>query len=178
MLEPPRKLLKTWGTWVAPSVKRLTLGFSSRHDLSFVSLSPTSGSGLAVRCLPWSSPSLSLSLSLPLPCSCYLSLSKINFKKKVLKKKRAYTPHHPCSDYITEHLSQNLQKCNPSISVHVKLSRSQRAVCGRETSSGRGLSRPAMARAIIQKLPVGASHCPENFADVTSIEPPRQPTEL
>lgn len=28
-----------------------------------------------------------------------------------------------------------------------------------------------MARAIIQKLPVGASHCPENFADVTAIEP-------
>ena len=33
-LGTPRKLLKTWGAQVAPSVKGLTLGSGSGHDLT------------------------------------------------------------------------------------------------------------------------------------------------
>ena len=32
--EPHSKILKQRGAWVAPSVKRLTLGFGSGHDLT------------------------------------------------------------------------------------------------------------------------------------------------
>ena len=66
--------------WVAPLVKHLTLGFSSGHDLSFVSSSPVSGSALTA----WSLLeilSLSPSLSAPHPLTLFLSLSKNKLKK-------------------------------------------------------------------------------------------------
>ena len=73
---------------MAQLVKRLTLDFSSGHDLTvwFVSLSPMSGSVLTMQSLLGN---LSLpSLSLPFP-TCLHALSKINtkLKKKSLQKK-------------------------------------------------------------------------------------------
>jgi len=41
-------ILSSWGTWVAQSVKYLTLDLSSGLDLTVVSLSPTLGSMLGV----------------------------------------------------------------------------------------------------------------------------------
>ena len=60
------------GTWVAQSVKPLTLGFSPGHDLTVCEFEPRirlctdDASLLGILCLP---------LSLPLPCLCALSLS-------------------------------------------------------------------------------------------------------
>ena len=62
------------GTWVAQSVKRLTLDFCSGHDLTVREFKP-----LNVLCADSLEPawdSLSLSLSLPLPCLLSLSLSQ------------------------------------------------------------------------------------------------------
>ena len=56
------------GAWVVQSLKHLTLGFSSGHDLRVVRLNPTSGSML----------SKSLFLSLPLLSARLLSLSPSN----------------------------------------------------------------------------------------------------
>ena len=60
------------GVWVAQSVKKSTLDFSSGHDNLVVGLSPVSGCTLS-REPAWDS----LSLSLPLPRLWFLSL-KIN----------------------------------------------------------------------------------------------------
>ena len=49
---------KSWGTWVAPLVKHLTLATSSGHDLRVVRVSPVSGSTC------WACLEFSLSLSL------------------------------------------------------------------------------------------------------------------
>ena len=43
------KVTVNWGTWVAQSVKRLTLDLSSGFDLRIVSLSPSLGSTLDVK---------------------------------------------------------------------------------------------------------------------------------
>ena len=77
--------IKTWGTWVAQSVKRLT---SAQVMISLsVSLSPASGSVLTARSLE---PALdSVSISLPLPSSCSVSLCLKN-KIKTLKKSFIY----------------------------------------------------------------------------------------
>ena len=40
--------LKNWGSWVAQSVERPTLDFSSGHDPRVVGLSPRSGSMLSI----------------------------------------------------------------------------------------------------------------------------------
>ena len=65
-----------WGTWVTQSVKDLTLDFGSGHDLSFMRLSLSLGSGLRV----WSllgilSPSLSAPPLITRLCARSLSLS-------------------------------------------------------------------------------------------------------
>ena len=61
------------GTWVAQSVKHLTL---AQVMISWsVSLSPASGSVLTAQSLEPASESVSPSLSLPVPCSCSVSLS-------------------------------------------------------------------------------------------------------
>ena len=63
-----------WGTWMAPSVKRLT---SAQVMISqFVSLSPAWGSVLTAQSLEPASDSVSLSL--PLPCLLSVSLSLEN----------------------------------------------------------------------------------------------------
>ena len=68
------------GARVAPSVKSLTLGFGSGHDLRGHEIEPRIGLGFVPidgRLLGI----LSLPLSLPLPCSCFplsLSFSKLN----------------------------------------------------------------------------------------------------
>lgn len=41
------KMVHFRGAWVGQSVKRLTLGFGSGHELMVVRVSPTSGSGLS-----------------------------------------------------------------------------------------------------------------------------------
>ena len=56
------KMLIFWGTWVAQSLKPLTLHFSSGHDLGIMGWSPSLGSML---CVESAYVSLSLSLSLP-----------------------------------------------------------------------------------------------------------------
>ena len=61
------------GAWVAQWVKRLTLDFSSGHDLTVVRLNLMLDSVLTVGSLLGDS--LSPSLSLPLPCSCAFSIS-------------------------------------------------------------------------------------------------------
>ena len=75
---------KPWGTWVAQSVKLLTLGFGSGHDLPVCKFEPRIG--LCTDSVEPAQDSLSLPLSLSLSLSlsaCALSLSlKINFKKK------------------------------------------------------------------------------------------------
>ena len=74
-------MIKTWGTWVAQSVKRLA---SAQVMISWsVSSSPTSGSVLTAQSLEPVSDSVSHSLSAPchqlaLSLSLSLSLSKIN----------------------------------------------------------------------------------------------------
>ena len=68
------------GTWVAQSVKRLTVAQVMISPL--VSLSPASGSVLMAQSLEPASDSVSPSLSVPPhSCSVSLSLSKINTKK-------------------------------------------------------------------------------------------------
>ena len=64
---------------MAQSVKRLTLGFGSGHDLTVRGSGSASGSALAVQSLLGI---LSLLLSLPFLCLCFYSL-KIN---KIFKK--------------------------------------------------------------------------------------------
>ena len=62
---------KSWGTWVAQSVKCLTLDFGSGHDLTVHEIKPCIG-----LCTDSPEPAWdSLSLSLPLPHLCALSLS-------------------------------------------------------------------------------------------------------
>ena len=53
------KLLGTWGTWVAQSVRQLTLNFSSGHALRVLRLSPVSSSVKSAKSA-WDSLSLSL----------------------------------------------------------------------------------------------------------------------
>ena len=69
------------GTWVAQLVKRLTLDFSSGHDLIVREFQPH------IRlCIDSEEPvgdSLSFHLSLPLPCSCSLALSEKTLKRGV-----------------------------------------------------------------------------------------------
>ena len=72
------KKYSPWGAWVGQSVKLLTLGFGSGHDLTVMGSSPTSCCALSTEhaaCLRFSPPlfappllarSLSLSLSLSL----------------------------------------------------------------------------------------------------------------
>ena len=62
-----------WGAWVAQSVKHLTLGFSSGHDLMVHGIKPHIGLYEEVW-IPLGI--LSLPLSLPLPHSHACSLSK------------------------------------------------------------------------------------------------------
>ena len=67
---------------MAQSVKRLTLGFGSGHDLRAVRSSPTSGSALDTE-PAWDS--LSLRLSQSLAHSCHFCLSQkihLNLKKE------------------------------------------------------------------------------------------------
>ena len=75
---PYSAILKTntwvWGAWVAQSVERLTLGFSSGHDLTVYELEPCVGLGAEGTEPAWDSLSPSL-LPLPLPCSTSLCLS-------------------------------------------------------------------------------------------------------
>ena len=56
------KILIPTGVWVAPSVKRLTLGFGSGHDLTVHEFEPTSGSVLTAQSLFGVLPQLSLAL--------------------------------------------------------------------------------------------------------------------
>ena len=68
------KILKSWGTWVARSVKHLTL--AQVMILWFVSLNPLLGSVLTAQSLePASDSCLPLSLPLP-PRPLFLSLSQ------------------------------------------------------------------------------------------------------
>ena len=72
------KMVRSWGAWVAQSVKRLT---SAQVTISWsMSLSPMSGSGLMAQSLEPASDSVSPSLSLwPSPVHAVsLSVSKIN----------------------------------------------------------------------------------------------------
>ena len=69
-------IIKLWGTWVAGSVKRLTLDLGSGHDLSVRGFKPR-----VWLCAEGAEPawnSLSRPLSLPLPCS-------LSFKNKYTK---------------------------------------------------------------------------------------------
>ena len=72
-MEPPR-CLNTFkgnsGTWVALTVKRLTLGSSSGQDLTIREFEPEQGSALTLQSLLGI---LSLPLSLPPLCSLLLS---------------------------------------------------------------------------------------------------------
>ena len=65
---------KARGTWVAQSVKHLTLGFCSGHDLMVHEFKPRIGLCADSAEPAWDS--LSPSLSLPLPCTLSLSLSQ------------------------------------------------------------------------------------------------------
>ena len=62
------------GTWVAQSVKRPTLGFSSGHDLTVHEIEPRLGLCAGSADPAWDSLSLSVSLC-PFP-ACALSLSR------------------------------------------------------------------------------------------------------
>ena len=64
------------GTWVARSVKHLTLESGSGHDLTVREIKPHVGLCDGSSEPAWDSRSLSLSLFLPLPCSLYLSQNK------------------------------------------------------------------------------------------------------
>ena len=66
------KICNTWGAWVAQSVKHLTLGFSSSHDLTVREFQPHVG--LWTDSVEPALDSLSPLLSLLLPHSCYLCL--------------------------------------------------------------------------------------------------------
>jgi len=68
------------GAWLAQSVKRLTLGFGSGHDLRVVGLSLTMGSVL-------SGESAEDSFPLPLPPCSYMLSCSLSFSNKSLKKK-------------------------------------------------------------------------------------------
>ena len=73
------RIKKWWGAWVAQSVKRPTLGFSSDHDFMVHEIKPHIGLCTDSAEPAWGS--LSLSLSLPPPqfvhmLSLSLSLSK------------------------------------------------------------------------------------------------------
>ena len=71
---------KSWGSWVAPLVKHLTLGFDSGGDLTVREFKPHVR--LQAESAEPARGFLSL-LSLPLLCSCALSLScKINVKER------------------------------------------------------------------------------------------------
>ena len=72
---------KSWGTWVAQSVKCLTLDFGSGHDLTVGEFGPVMGCVLTVRsllgilCVSFSVSALPfLSLSPSLPLSLFLFL--------------------------------------------------------------------------------------------------------
>ena len=83
-----------WGAWVAHSIKHLT----SAHVMisPFPSSSPIAGSVLTAQGLESVLDSVSPSLSLPSPpCALSLSLSKINKRKKKIKKQRC-CDHHLC----------------------------------------------------------------------------------
>ena len=62
------------GAWVAQSVERLTLDFSSGHDLRVVGSSPALGSARTARSLPGI-------LSLPLSRSHFLTLKMNKLRK-------------------------------------------------------------------------------------------------
>ena len=62
------------GTWVAQSVKRPTIGFSSGHDLTFLEFEPHIGLHADSAESAWDS--LSVSLSAPPLLSLSVSLSK------------------------------------------------------------------------------------------------------
>ena len=66
------------GTWVAQSVKRLTLGFGSGHDLMVRGFKPHTGSVLTTQSLLGI---LFLPLSLPFPCLLSVSQNKYTLKK-------------------------------------------------------------------------------------------------
>ena len=66
-------MMEVGGTWVAQSVKCLTLDCGSGHDLTVGKFSPMAGSVLTVRSLLGI---LSLPPSLPLPCLHSLSVSQ------------------------------------------------------------------------------------------------------
>ena len=74
-----KRSLSSQGTWVAQSVRHLTLDFGSRHDLAVRRSSPASGSVLSAQSLLGILP-----LSLSLCPSLAFSLSKK--KKNTLKK--------------------------------------------------------------------------------------------
>ena len=83
-VSPPRSEIRLYfrGTWVAQSVKGLTLDFSSGHDLMVREFEPRVGlhtDGAEPAC-----DSLSLLLSLPHPRSCSLTvkINKYTFKEK------------------------------------------------------------------------------------------------
>ena len=83
MFELKKKKNKAgWGTWVAGSVKRLTLGFGSGHDLTIGGFEPRVGLHADSSALiAWSLLGiLSLPLCRPFPRSLSLSL-KINKMK-------------------------------------------------------------------------------------------------
>ena len=71
-----------WGTWVAQSVKSLTLDFSSGHDLTVHGIEPHMGPGNPA----WDSLSPSLSLCNAPACTHAFSL-KINKQINKLKKR-------------------------------------------------------------------------------------------
>ena len=78
------------GTWVAQSVKHLTLAQVMNSE--FMSSSPALGSMLTAQSLEPASDSVSPSLSLSLPCSCSVSLKNKSTLNKLKKKKKEYLP--------------------------------------------------------------------------------------
>lgn len=91
------------------------------------------------------------------------------------KTKCTYIHTHP-NQAVTaprDKQAQHLQGWHPVLSIHATLLGSP---CGRPwAAAGCQLDTPqhaAVAHANIQTLPLGASHCPENFADAPQ-QPPR-----
>ena len=70
------KIGKSWGAWVAQSVKHPTL--AQVMTSQFMSLSPTLDSVLTAHSLELALDSVSPSLSAPSPLVLYLGLSKLN----------------------------------------------------------------------------------------------------
>ena len=70
---------QSWGTWVAQSVKRLTLDFSSRHDLTVPEFEPCIR--LCADSMEPAWDSLSPSFSAPLLLVLFLSLSQNKYIK-------------------------------------------------------------------------------------------------